>query len=218
MKKTIIIFFGPPGSGKGTQSDMLGQKLKLPVISPGELLRYEEEKRSKLGRQVSKSLASGKLVPDGIIDKMLNTRLARTDTKRGFILDGYPRNKPQLESLKKKIKKIFNINDKLTAIYIDVSDREVKSRISGRRVCDCGAAYHLKYNPPIHSGVCDLCGKRIKQRNDDKPKIIEERLKHFHKVIKPIINYFKKQYIYIKIDGEQSIKEIEKEIIKKVKS
>jgi len=218
MKKTIIIFFGPPGSGKGTQSDMLGQKLKLPVISPGELLRYEEEKRSKLGLQVSKSLASGKLVPDVIIDKMLNARLARTDTKRGFILDGYPRNKPQLESLKKKIKKIFKINDKLVAIYITVSDREVKARISGRRVCDCGAAYHLKYNPPIHSGVCDLCGKKIKQRNDDKPKIIEERLKHFHKVIKPIINYFKKQYIYIKIDGEQSIKEIEKEIIKKVKS
>jgi len=218
MRKTIIIFFGPPGSGKGTQSDMLGQKLKLPVISPGELLRHEEEKKTKLGLLVSKNLASGKLVPDNIIDTMLNARLARPDTKRGFILDGYPRSKPQLELFKKKLKKISSIGDKLIAIYIDVSDKEVKSRISGRRVCDCGAAYHLKYNPPIHLGLCDLCGKRLKQREDDKPKIIKDRLAHFRKIIKPIIHYFKNHYIYIKIDGEQSIKEIEREIIAKVKS
>ena len=106
MKKTIILFFGPPGSGKGTQSDALGQKLNLPVISPGELLRHEEEKRTKLGLLVSKNLANGKLVSDSIIDKILSARLVRPDARRGFILDGYPRNKSQLEWLKKKIKRM----------------------------------------------------------------------------------------------------------------
>lgn len=218
MKKIIILFFGPPGSGKGTQSDILGQKLKLPVISPGELLRHEEEAKTKIGHLVAKNLANGKLVSDDIIDKMLNARLARPDAKSGFILDGYPRSKPQLELFKKKLKKISDAKDKIVAIYIAVSDKEVKARIGGRRVCDCGAAYHLKYNPPIHTGVCDLCGKRLKQREDDKPKIIKDRLKHFHKVMKPIMRYFKNNYFYIEVDGEQSIKEIEKEIIVKVKS
>jgi len=216
MKKTIILFFGPPGSGKGTQSDALGQKLNLPVISPGELLRHEEEKITKLGLLVSKNLANGKLVSDSIIDKILSARLVRPDARRGFILDGYPRNKSQLEWLKKKIKRISKIEDKIIAIHINVSDREVKSRIGGRRVCDCGAAYHLKHNPPIHIGLCDLCGKKLKQREDDKPKIVKERLSHFRKSIKSIVGYFKKNYTFINVDGEQSIKAIELEITKKI--
>lgn len=216
MKKIIIIFFGPPGSGKGTQSDVLGQKLKLPVVSPGELLRHEEEAKTKIGHLVSKNLANGKLAPDGIVDKILMIRLAKPDAKQGFILDGYPRSKSQLEWFEKKIAKNLKSAEKIIAIYIDVSDKEVLFRIGGRRVCDCGAAYHLKYNPPIHAGVCDLCGRKIKRRDDDKPKIVKERLSYFHKSIRPILNYFKKNFFYINIDGEQSIKAIEQEIFKKI--
>lgn len=216
MKK-IIIFFGPPGSGKGTQSDILGKKLKLPVISLGELLRHEEEKKTNLGLKVAANLAKGKLVSDKIIEKMLDKRMVKSDTVKGFILDGYPRRGDQLNSFKKRLTKIIKSGDLILSIYIDVSDREVKKRVSGRRVCDCGAAYHVVYNPPRKKDICDLCGKKITQREDDKPKVVRDRLIHFHKVMKPIINYFKNDYLFIEVNGEQSIKKIEKEIYKKVK-
>lgn len=218
MTKKIYLFFGPPGSGKGTQSDILGRKLKLPVISPGELLRHEIEKKSKIGLTVQSSMSQGKLVSDGIIEKMLDKRLAKPDTKKGFIMDGYPRREQQLVFLKRKLKKILKPGDKLMAINIDVSDKEVKKRVTGRRVCDCGAAYHLQYNPPKKIGRCDLCGKKLEQREDDKPKIVKERLHYYHHVIKSIIHYFRDAYVLLNINGERSIKIIEKEILSKVKA
>jgi adenylate kinase len=209
--KKIIIFFGPPGSGKGTQADMLASDLKIAVISPGELLRHEVDNKTKVGLAVEKKLAKGKLVPNKLIEHMLDNRLAKHDTLKGFVLDGYPRCIKQLVFFKKRLKKLIR-NEKAIAIYIDVSDKEVKRRISGRRVCDCGASYHLLYNPPKIKGICDLCHKKITQRPDDKLSVLKNRLHDFHETIKPLLDYFKKYHIFIKIDGCQTIEEIKKEL------
>lgn len=216
--KTIIIFLGPPGSGKGTQADMLGEKLNLPVISPGELLRHERDSHTPIGKKVEKYLASGKLVSDVIIEKILLKRFLRRDANNGFVLDGFPRNGKQLSFLKKTLKNITEEDDRIFAFYISVKDSEVKKRIGGRRVCDCGASYHVLYSPPKKSGICDLCGEKLYQRKDDKASVLKDRLQGFHKRIKVIKDYFDKKNILVKIDGEQGIKKIKKDIERELKS
>lgn len=219
MKK-VIIFFGPPGSGKGTQADVLGEKLNLPVISPGELLRHERDTGTELGKKVSDKLAKGELVSDELVENILDNRLAKDDAGAGFVLDGFPRDLQQLGYLEKKFKEILTENDEITAIYIDVSDEEVKRRIGGRRVCDCGAAYHLVYKAPRKEGICDLCGAEIYIRKDDKPEIMAGRLERFHQRIGQILENFNheakegafKNSKLIRINGEQEIEKINKEI------
>lgn len=212
-QKTFLIFFGPPGSGKGTQADMLAKKLNLPVVSPGELLRHEEDSNTAIGRKIKPIIDSGKLVPDEIIEKIILKCFKRFDARAGIVFDGYPRKGAQLDFLMKKLEKIAGKRDYVRAILIDASDKEVKRRLGGRRVCDCGAAYHLKYNPPKKSGLCDLCGKKLSVRHDDKPALIAERLKLYHKEIKPLLDYFEKSDKLIKINGEQSIDKVRKDII-----
>jgi adenylate kinase len=112
--------------------------------------------------------------------------------------------------------KLLTSTDKIAAVYIAVSDAEVESRVSGRRVCDCGAAYHLKYNPPKIANKCDLCGKELEQRTDDKPEVVINRLHDFHQTIMPIIEYFKNNYIYLEINGEQEINKIAEEVFSKI--
>lgn len=212
--KTYIFFFGPIGSGKGTQSDLLGSRLKLPVISPGELFRQEIEAKTKIGFLISKIVASGQLVDNNITEKILTPRLEKKDARNGYILDGFPRNQEQLRYILDKLGEIKN--KIIIAIHIDVSDQKVKERISGRRVCDCGATYHLKYNSPKKQGVCDICGTKLYQRDDDKSAAINARLKIFHNEVIPIIGYFKNNHLLLKINGEGNIEEIAQEIYNKV--
>jgi len=230
-KKIFLIFFGPPGSGKGTQADMLAEKLKLPVICPGELLRHEVELNTEIGKKVKSAVNSGKMVSEAIVEELIDQRLRRRDAKKGAIFDGCPRRKKQLNFLIKKFNKI-NGNNKCTnvlpcknqgnglrvaAILVNVSSKEVKKRLGCRRVCDCGAAYHIKYNPPKKRGICDLCGKKLSIRKDDKPAVIADRLKLYYKQTEPLLDYFQQRGELIKIDGEQSIKDVEKEIWEKIK-
>lgn len=212
MKKIYIFFFGPPGSGKGTQVDALARKLRLPVISPGELLRHEEEIGSELGKLVRPLIDSGKMVPDKIIDQMITNRLRKKDAKKGVILDGFPRDLEQHEFIIDKLRHTLKMGDKVFAIFLDVRDREVKHRISGRRVCDCGASYHLAYKPPKEKNKCDLCGKALTTRKDDRLSVISKRLKHYHKNIKPLLDYWKKNDKLFEIDGERPIEAINKEV------
>jgi adenylate kinase len=218
MLKKIFIFIGPPGSGKGTQADKLGEKLKLPVISPGELLRHEEEKGTSIGKMVRAKMAKGELVSDEIIEKVLHKRLAKKDAHKGFILDGYPRDLVQLELLKKKISKFKDPTHTICAVYIDCQDKNIKKRLGGRRVCDCGAAYHTEYNPPKKKGICDLCGKKLERREDDKPQVMARRLKQFHLGTTPILKFFKDEHLLIIINGDKEIKQVEKEINAKLKA
>jgi adenylate kinase len=216
-KKMVIIFWGPPGSGKGTQADRLGKKMKLPVISTGELLRHEKNKQTALGKQISACLTRGRLVSNEIVEKILDARLRKTDTHAGFILDGYPRRLSQLRLFKKRLARLDEKVNLVFAFYIKVSNREVKSRLGGRLVCDCGAEYHIIYNPPKQEGICDLCGGKLYRREDDAPEIVQTRLNRFHKRIKPLLRDWQKHYPLIMINGEQSIKEVRREIEEKVK-
>jgi len=216
MKKNIFIFFGPPGSGKGTQAGLLAKKMKLPVISTGDLFRAEIKNRTEIGNHVKKILSSGKLVSDKMVYKVLDRRLSKKDTGKGFILDGFPRNKKQLDYVNKKIKSIASEGDRVNSVLVDVSDKEVESRISGRRICACGATYHIIYNPPKTKDICDKCGFKIKIRKDDKPAVVRKRLKLYHKEISPVLAFWKKEKKIIVINGEQSIKKVFKDIVKKI--
>lgn len=208
MSKTIVVFFGPPGSGKGTQSDMLGEALNLPAISTGELLRREQKTGSVLGNHVKKLMAQGKMLGVTLMDHILRHRLAKSDAKRGFILDGYPRKLEQLKHLLTMVK----ASDRLYFIVIELSDKEVLRRLSGRRVCDCGASYHLIYNKPKRANKCDLCGQTIYQRSDDKPAVIKQRLKYYHAWTRPMLEKASGRGSIIFINGEQAIDKIQKDI------
>lgn len=218
MPKTILIFFGPPGSGKGTQVGLLAAKLKLPIIATGDLSRDEIAKRTVIGRKVNKFLAKGALVPDSIIYKIIDKRLNKKDISMGFILDGFPRNKKQLNYLIQEIRKIAGGQNNVWAILVNVRDKEVLKRLSGRRVCGCGATYHLKYNPPKKKNICDVCGRKLYIRDDDRPAVIKERLILYHKEMRGVLNYWAQAKKLITINGEQSIKKIHADIIKKLRN
>lgn len=209
--KTVLIFFGPPGSGKGTQSDMIAARVGLPIISTGELLRHEIKMKTKTGKKVEKEIAKGKYVSDDVIENIIFKRIKNKDTKKGYVFDGFPRGKKQLDHL---IKILQLDHPRVIAILIDVSDKEVKSRLGGRRVCDCGASYHIKFNPPKKKSVCDLCGSRLTTRTDDKQSVIIDRLKLYRRKIYPLLKYWEKENKLIKINGEQAIRQVQKDIIK----
>jgi len=215
--KIIIIFFGPPGSGKGTQAKIINKKINLPIISPGNLFRHEQSEKTRIGIRIAGYIKNGELVPDSIVNEIIDKRLLVNDTKEGFIFDGYPRRKSQLKMLSKQLKKVAGNSDKIIAVYINTGDKKVIERVSGRRVCECGASYHIKTDPPKIEGVCDSCGLKLHQREDDAPEIVKNRLKNFHKRIKPLINYFRDNYFLITVDGDKSINEVEKEVWQKLK-
>ena len=217
LKKVILIFLGPPGSGKGTQAEMISAMIKIPVISTGKLLRQEVKGKTEIGKKVENILSRGDLVPNNVIEKLLFKRILKRDVSRGFILDGYPRKKSQQDNLMKELKNIIKKNDKVFAVLVDVGNKEVKSRLGGRRVCVCGDTYHIKFNPPKKKGICDLCGSKLRIRADDKPSVIIDRLKIYRKEIAPIIDYWKKNSKLIKVDGEQSIEAVHEEIWEKLK-
>jgi len=213
MEKIYLIFLGPPGSGKGTQAQMLSAKAKLPIISTGELLRHEQEKNTNKGKMIKEIIVKGKLVSNKIVEAIINKRLTAKDANKGMIFDGFPRNKNQLRHLTGKLGK-----NNVYAILVDVSDKEVKRRLGGRRMCACGATYHLKYNPPQKSGICDLCRGKLFIRNDDRPKVIADRLKLYHQQSEPLIDYWLQSKRLIKINGGQNISRVRKDIEKKIRN
>lgn len=217
MRKTFLIFLGPPGSGKGTQAELLAKKINLPIISPGDLLRHELELDTDLGKEAGPIMAKGILVPNKITNKLVAINLIKSQARQGAIFDGYPRNMNQLKFLIKKLDKVANEDNNVYGVYIEVSDKEVKERLGGRRACDCGAVYHLKYNPPKIDEICDTCKKKIYIRKDDKPEVIGSRLKVYYKETKPVLNFWSKKEKLIKINGEQSIEKVQQDIIKKLK-
>lgn len=215
MPKTIIIFFGPPGSGKGTQADLLAKLTGWKKISTGDLFRAEIAAKTKLGRLADKYIKRGKLVPDRVTISLVEKNLKQKAS--GFIFDGFPRNRGQLKELLVIFAKAFKKNDRVYALEVAVSDKEVKQRLGQRRVCACGKVYHLAYNPPINDGICDICGGKLFTRNDDKPKVVAHRLKVYHRDGEPLLDYFKKQSKLIMINGEQAIKKIHADIMESLK-
>lgn len=194
---------------------MLANKTDWKKISTGDLFRAEIAAGTKLGKSADKYLKAGKLVPDKITVTLVEQGLKQKTS--GFIFDGFPRNRRQLNDLLVIFKKALKKNDQVYAIEVAVSDKEVKQRLSRRRLCACGRVYHLVYNPPINGGVCDICGGKLFIRNDDKPKVIAHRLEFYHGEGESALGYWQKQNKLIKIDGEQPIKKIHEEIMEKLK-
>lgn len=187
-----VIFLGSPGSGKGTQSSLLKERLGVVAISSGQMLREAARSQTDLGKKAESYISVGRLVPDNMMIKIMQERLNREDCKKGFILDGFPRTLNQasalsvfLSSQKKKVDAVVNFV---------VDQNEILNRLGGRRECEkCGKEYHVLFLPPKESGVCDKCGGSLIQRDDDKETTIARRLKIYEEQTKPLIDFYKNE-------------------------
>ncbi len=205
-KRIFIVLLGVPGAGKGTQAKMLQEKLGIPQISTGDIFRYNLKNQTELGLLAKRYMDAGELVPDEVTIRMVEDRLAQEDCARGAILDGFPRNLEQAQAL-----------DEMTAPdggvslvpLIEISDEEAMRRITGRRVCrQCGAVYHIEFNPPKHDMVCDRCGGELYQRDDDKPETVRNRLYVYYKQTSPLIGYYFCKGLLVRVDGSRPIEEV----------
>lgn len=206
-----ILIFGPQGSGKGTQGQMLSEILNIPHISTGAIFRQLKHDDSDLAHKVTNILESGQLVPNQITNEVIKERLEKNDCRAGFVLDGYPRNIAQANYLQDN----FNIN---YVILINLPDREGVNRISKRRMCTNGHSYHPEYAPPKTDGKCDIDALPLFQRDDDKEEAIKKRLAIYHQETKPIIDLYRESGLNIvEIDGRPPIAEVNLEIKHKLK-
>ncbi len=204
-----LILLGAPGAGKGTQAEIICDKLGIPSISTGNILREAVKNATKAGLEAKSYMESGKLVPDSVVIAILKDRIAQDDCKNGFILDGFPRTVPQAEALDQMGIVIDH------AVDIDVPDQVIEKRLSGRRVCEgCGASYHIDNKPSAKEGICDRCGGNLIIRKDDKPETIRERLAVYHEQTEPLKGYYQKAGKLVSIDGTREIAEITGQILK----
>ena len=207
-----IAILGGPGSGKGTQAKLLSDRYRIPQISTGDLLRDAVKSNQELGGRVKDLIASGKLVSDGIVSKLLEDRLARKDTKRGFIVDGYPRSIPQaqtLDTLLGMLGKPLQI-----AINIDVDDDILVKRIAGRSSCaNCGAIYNKYFSPTKIANKCDKCGSdKFESRDDDTVETATGRVETYHRITMPLITYYRAQHKLRTMTGIGDIERIHEKL------
>ncbi len=207
-----FILFGAPGSGKGTQADMLAREFNLNKVSLGDILRDEVKTNSGLGLKVKQYMDKGDLVPDSIVEQVIIQRLDGC----GFILDGYPRNRNQAETLDNiLIKKDTSLD---AFIYLDVSQEVIVDRLSQRRVCaKCRANYHLVSAPSKKHNICDSCGADLIQRRDDKPEVIKKRWHLFVEKSRDVFDFYKNKGIFLSVDGNKNKEEVFKQIKEKIK-
>jgi adenylate kinase len=202
-----IILLGPPGSGKGTQAKLIEERCGIPQISTGDMLRKAVENKTELGIRAKNYMDSGALVPDELVIKITEERLKAEDCRDGFILDGFPRTVPQAEALDEVLNKMNKKID--NALNIEVKEDDIIRRMSGRRICKgCGASYHIIFNPPKEENICDLCGKELYQRDDDKEETVRNRLKVYKDQTEPLINYYREKSVLRSIDGGRKIEEV----------
>lgn len=196
-----LILLGAPGAGKGTLASYLIEKMGVPSVSTGNILREAIANKTELGQKAKAFMDAGQLVPDQLVIDLLQARIAQDDCKNGFILDGFPRTIPQAEALDQ----IASID---CALSLEVDDAVIEGRMTGRRVClKCGATYHIKANPPKQEGVCDVCGDTLHIRKDDKPDVVKHRLATYHEQTEPLKDYYGAQGKLKSIDGAQGIEQ-----------
>ncbi len=201
---------GPPGAGKGTQAAMLHEKLEIPHISTGDLLREHVRRETPLGKQAKFFMDKGNLIPDQLILDMLFERISQTDCVKGYILDGFPRTLPQAESLQNRLKG----QSRPIVLNLDLADATIIERLTKRVVCEsCGTPYHLIYSPPKNGGVCDKCSAKLIQRSDDTETVILKRLKVYHDQTAPLIAYYTQLKILHTIDCKNSKETIFSEVV-----
>ena len=206
-----LILLGAPGAGKGTQAEMLLERLHVPSISTGNMLREAMKNGTDLGKQVKSCMDSGALVPDRLVLGIVAERTQQPDCANGFILDGVPRTLAQAEALDKMGVRIDHV------VSIELSDEEVESRMTGRRVCTgCGASYHIVANPTKVEGVCDLCGSPVTTRKDDAPETVRNRLAVYHQSTEVLKDYYKSTGKLRVIDGSQPIEDVFQDILRAI--
>jgi adenylate kinase len=205
----IIVLMGAPGAGKGTQADLLVERSGYRKISTGDALRKHVKLGTHVGKQAGEIMARGELVPDQVLLQVLKEEIG-SNPKEVIILDGYPRNLSQAETLKGVVEGTHPV---VGCMHLDVSRQDIVSRLSGRRVCSgCGASFHITANPPKKDGVCDKCAASLYQRPDDDPKSISVRLDVYDKTTEPVLDYYRKRGLYRKINGGGVTNEIFKEL------
>lgn len=198
----IIILLGPPGSGKGTQAKMMWNQRQWPQLSTGDMLRTAIEKGSTLGTEAKTFMDEGKLVPDSTVIGLIEERIAGPDCKNGFILDGFPRNISQAQSLDQMLKKQGRCVDRV--VLFEIPDDELVKRISGRRTCvQCGAMYHVDSAPPKKTNICDHCTSALVQRPDDQSEIIKKRIGVYHGQTEPLVDFYGKQKKLKSLDAKK---------------
>ena len=204
MAMLNLVLLGPPGAGKGTQAKQLVERYHLPQISTGDMLRAAIAAGSPLGEQVKGYVTSGGLVPDELVLKVLLARLEQEDTKKGFILDGFPRTIPQAENLEKDLTK--NKRPLVGVVSVTVPDKTLLGRLTGRRVCPgCGESFHLEFSPPKKGGICDQCHGALVQRKDDSEEVIANRLKLYHEQTEPLEKWYRERKLLHEVDGTGTI-------------
>ena len=208
-----IIMLGAPGAGKGTQAKMIADKYGVPHVSTGDIFRANIKNGTELGMEAKKYMDQGLLVPDELTVKILLDRVSQPDCKNGYVLDGFPRTIPQAESLTKALSERGEAVD--YAVNVDVPDENIINRMSGRRAClNCGATYHIVYNPSKKEGICDTCGQQLVLRDDDKPETVKKRLSVYHDQTQPLIDYYKNEGILAEVDGTKDMEEVFQDIVK----
>lgn len=199
-----VILLGPPGSGKGTQGEMIEKRFHLPRISTGDILREAIRQGTPLGLAAKTEMSAGHLVSDEIVASLVAERISQTDCQRGYVLDGFPRTIDQIRLLEK----IDNCQEEIV-FEIYVPEENIIERLTSRRLCSsCGAVYNVITSPPKRPGICNLCGGYLTQRDDDRPEVIKERLKVYEAEIKEIVKYYKKKGVFYQIDGQGKAEEV----------
>ncbi len=194
-----MILLGGPGAGKGTQAQILSERLEIPTVSTGALLREAIKEQTPLGMKAKSYTDAGGLVPDDVVIDMVRERLGKDDCQKGYILDGFPRTLAQAQALD-------TMADIDLVLYLYVADETILERLGGRRVCEsCGATYHVLYQPSAAGELCERCGGTLGIRDDDRPETIRKRLEAYHAQTVPLVEYYQKQGKLRKVEGQEEV-------------
>ena len=196
-----LIIMGAPGAGKGTQSEKISEKWNIPAVSTGDMLRAAVKEGTELGKAAKTCMDAGQLVPDEIVIGIIKDYLSSDKCTGGFILDGFPRSIPQAEALDAMGVKIDAV------LSIEVPDEKIVERMSGRRVCTCGASYHVAYKAPKVAGICDSCGSALYTRDDDAAETVLKRLATYHNTTEPLKDYYAAKGLLICVAGREEVKD-----------
>ena len=203
-----LILLGAPGAGKGTQAELICEKLGIPAISTGNMLREAIKQGTEVGKQAQYYMDNALLVPDDVVLSIVAERVSRPDCAQGFLLDGFPRTIAQGEALRSAGVRLDHV------ISIEVDDAVIEGRMTGRRVCSgCGSSYHLQANPPRVPGKCDVCGADLVIRNDDAPEKVRIRLKDYHSKTEPLKDFYRQLGLLRQVPGNGSIEAIFRNIL-----
>lgn len=207
-----LLIMGPPGAGKGTQAEVLAKELNITNISTGDMFRAAIKEGTEMGRKAKEYMDMGELVPDSVVVGIVKERLSEPDCARGFLLDGFPRTVVQAEALEETLQSMGRTLDGVINIY--VPREKIVDRLTGRRICrDCGASYHVHYNPPAKDAVCDACGCELYQRSDDNETVVNNRLDIYESKTQPLIDFYDRRNLLREVNGDQDIKIVLSDIL-----